>query len=124
MKTQKSLGFICWAPRILTVLFIIFISLFALDAFSPELTFWQSLFGFFVHLIPSFILLAVLLISWKREIVGGIFFVLASLAYAFMSLQGASMDGNLNSAWKNILIIGAPAFLIGILFLVNWLKRK
>jgi hypothetical protein len=116
--------FIYWAPRILAILFIIFISLFAFDVFSPEFTFWYSVLALFVHLIPSFILIVVLLFSWKREIVGGIAFILASLAYAFMSLQGSSMDGNLNSAWVNILIIGGPSLFIGILFLVGWFKRK
>jgi len=54
-----------WLPRILCIIAILFISLFALDAFQPDLTIWQQLEAFLMHLIPSFILLILLLIAWK-----------------------------------------------------------
>jgi hypothetical protein len=49
---------IYWLPRILCILAILFISVFALDAFDPELSIWQQIVGFLIHLIPSFILIA------------------------------------------------------------------
>ena len=50
--------FLVWAPRIAGILFILFISLFALDVFEMRLGVWGTLFALFMHLIPS-ILLAV-----------------------------------------------------------------
>ena len=55
MKT--SLAVYHWLPRILCILSILFISMFALDAFAPNLTIWQQITDFLIHLIPSFILL-------------------------------------------------------------------
>ena len=63
-----------WVPRILCILAILLISMFALDSFSPERTFWQNLGAFLIHLIPSFALIALLIVAWKWELPGGIAF--------------------------------------------------
>ena len=62
-----------------------------------------------MHNIPVFILLVVLLISWKREIVGGIVFILAGLAHIVLSLIRTPFE------WYvllGILIIVGHAFFI------------
>ena len=59
---------------------ILFISLFALDAFQPDLTIWQQLKGFIIHLIPSFLLIIFLLFAWKKELYGGIIFIIIGIA--------------------------------------------
>ncbi|MCJ7467949.1 MAG: hypothetical protein MUO53_14805 [Maribacter sp.] len=74
MKTGKTVLY--WLPRILGILAILFISLFAMDSFGPRLTFWQQLGGFLMHLIPSFLLLALLLVAWKWEYLGGVLFII------------------------------------------------
>lgn len=60
----------------------LFVSLFALDSSSSERTFWQNVLAFLKHLIPSFILLASLIIAWKWEKAGGILLTLAGLAFS------------------------------------------
>ena len=60
---KKPLKVFHWLPRIICILAILFVSLFAADAFSPELTIWQQLGAFIMHLIPSFILIAFLIIE-------------------------------------------------------------
>ena len=72
MKT--SIRLIHWIPRVICILAILFISMFAADAFAPELTIWQQLGAFLMHLIPSFILLALLIVAWKWELIGGVDF--------------------------------------------------
>jgi TRAP-type C4-dicarboxylate transport system permease small subunit len=116
---KKINKFVYWTPRILSIIFICFLALFSFDVISPELSFWQIAVGLFMHNIPVFILLAVLLISWKHEIVGGVVFILAGVAY-IVSATGR-FEGNM---WLPSLIIAGPAFLIGILFIVNWLKKR
>jgi len=62
---KKISKFVYWTPRILAILFITFLALMSLDVFLFELNFWQIMGAFLIHNIPVFILLAVLLISWK-----------------------------------------------------------
>jgi hypothetical protein len=95
--------------------------LFSLDVFGNGYTFWQTLAGLFMHNIPALILAAILVISWKKEIVGGIAFILAGLLYIVLVCTRSTFEWYMIS-WS--LIIAGPAFLIGILFLINWKNRK
>lgn len=118
----KKVGrFIYWTPRILAILFIIFLALMSLDVISPELSFGQIALGMLMHNIPTIVMLVVLIISWKREIVGGIAFIMAGGAYIVFTAQ-AELPWYIMLSWAGT--IAAPAFLIGILFLVNWFKRR
>lgn len=117
IKISKSLY---WTPRILSIIFIFFLALMSLDVFSPELSFWQIVVGLFMHNIPALILLIVLLISWKYEIVGGIAFILAGLLYIVILMMNPFQWYML--IWS--LQIAGSAFLIGILFLIGWSKKK
>lgn len=65
---KKSTKVLYWSPRVLAILAILFVSLFALDAFHPGKPLTQQLADFLIHLIPSFVLLTVLLLAWKREL--------------------------------------------------------
>ena len=112
--------FVYWLPRGLGIIFILFLALMSLDVFSPELNFWQTAVGLFMHNIPSLILLAVLVISWKYEIVGGVVFILAGLLYIFMLLIKPQLEWYMLS-WA--ITVAGPAFLIGILFLLGWFKK-
>jgi len=121
-KTVRKVGkFVYWAPRILSIIFILFLMLFSLDVFDGHYGFWGTLLGLFMHNIPALILLAVLIISWKREIVGGIAFIFAGLLYIVWVCARPNFE------WYRLLwflIISGPAFLIGILFLIGWKRKK
>ncbi|MFH1134386.1 MAG: hypothetical protein V1735_07925 [Nanoarchaeota archaeon] len=123
MKTKIS-GFVYWTPRILSILFVLFLMLFSLDVFGNGYTFWQTVLGLIMHNIPAFILLAVLIISWKREIVGGIVFTLAGLLYCLLTVIRAQSTLPLYMVILWALPIAFPALLIGILFLVGWKKKR
>lgn len=121
---KKVSRFVYWTPRILSIIFIIFLSLFSLDVFEEKSGFWGTALGLFMHNIPVFVLLVVLLISWKREIVGGVVFILAGLLYIALLLINIFKNP---SDWYMLfwaLQISGPAFLIGILFLINWFKKR
>ena len=73
MKTPlKQLLF--WTPRILCFLFAAFISTFAADVFGEGYGFWKTILALLIHLIPTWIVLVILAISWRWEWVGGILF--------------------------------------------------
>lgn len=121
---KKVNRFIYWTPRILSIIFILFLALMSLDIFDGNYTFWGTVLGLFMHNIPTLILLAVLIISWKREIVGGITFILVGLLYIFWIIEKAITTGFEWYYLLWILQISGIAFLIGILFLVCWFKKR
>jgi len=121
----KTMKIIHWAPRILCILAILFISLFALDSFAPQLTIWQQIEGFLLHLIPSFILLFFLVVAWKWELVGGIIFTVLGLG---LSPLVFNMNYYMNhSVWMSlgiILIITIPFVVVGSLFILSYYLKK
>ncbi len=107
---QGRLGKILyWLPRGLGILFALFISLFALDVFNEGMS-WRAWGGFFIHLIPVYILILVLLLAWRWEWVGVVFYPLLAFAYLI------SMPHFPFSVY--VLIVG-PLFLLSLLFLVH-----
>lgn len=99
--------------------------MFSLDIFDMELDFWGTMVGLFMHNIPALILLIVLIISWKREIVGAIVFILAGLLYIALILT--AILKNVPHEWYMLtwsLIISGPAFLVGILFFIGWFQKR
>ena len=104
-----------WLPRVLGILFALFISIFALDAFGEGIPFTKAVVGFLIHLLPTYIVIAVLLIAWKWEWVGGILFIFAGFFYIF----GAN-----NMHWSAYLLIAGPPILIGCLFIAAYFLSK
>lgn len=77
-----------------------------------------------MHNIPVFILLVILIFSWKYEIVGGIAFILAGIVYITLLLVTSIRTG---FEWYYIAWaaqISGVAFFIGIMFLIGWSKKK
>jgi len=113
MNLQK---FIFWAPRVLTIIFILFLSLFALDVFQPGQSIPYMIAGFLIHLIPCYILTAVLLISWRYEFFGVVFILLGILYMIIIWTRGLPFFA--------FPTISGSAFLIGGLFLLNWKTKS
>lgn len=123
MKTQIRVFH--WLPRIICILAILFISMFALDAFEPGLTIWQQLADFAMHLIPSFILLAILIVAWKWELIGGIIFTVTGLALSpLVFMNNYEMNHSVWMSLSIIVLITFPFFVVGILFIVSNNKKK
>ncbi|MEZ5196123.1 MAG: hypothetical protein R2764_06910 [Bacteroidales bacterium] len=116
---------IYWLPRILCILAILFISRFALDAFSPDLSIGQQILDFAIHLIPSFVLIFLLVIAWKWELLGGIVFVIIGLGFSpLVFIHNYKMN---NSIWMStgiILMITIPFVMVGILFIWSHMLQK
>lgn len=115
---------IYWLPRILSIIFILFLSIFAFDVFDTGLGFWGTLFALFMHLIPNFILIIILIISWKHELVGGIAFILGGILYLLRVIITALTNPFEWAVLPWSLIIAGPAFIIGYLWILNWKNRK
>lgn len=123
MKT--SLKLLYWTPRILGIVGILFISMFALDAFESGLTIWQQLGAFFIHLIPSFILIVLLIIAWNYELIGGSIFVLVGILLTPMIFKGNyAMNQSIPLSLGIIGAITFPFIAVGVLFILNYFKIK
>ena len=123
-RVKKINRFVYWTPRILAILFILFLAMFSLDIFEGNYGFWGTIARLIMHNIPAMILLIVLIISWKYEIVGGIVFILAGIFYIIMLSMTAITTG---FEWYYLswaVQISGIAFFIGIMFLVGWFKKK
>ena len=81
--TQLSKRALFWTPRALSILFIAFLSLFALDVFDGHLGFWQTALALTMHLIPSFVLIAALVLAWRWEWIGAALYGAAGLLYVW-----------------------------------------
>ena len=126
MVSQKTLKIIHWSPRVISILAILTISMFALDAFEPELTVWQQIVGFAMHLVPSFILLIFLIIAWKWELVGGILFTLVGAVLSpFVFKMNYNMNQSVSMSIGIIAAITFPFIVVGVLFIIShYLKKK
>ena len=102
---------IYWAPRVLVVLYALFISLFALDVFSEGYSITETIVALFMHMLPTLVVVFVLVIAWRWELIWGLMFIL--LAGAFLVFFGGRND------IEGYLIVAGPLFLVGVLFLIN-----
>lgn len=123
---KNSLRIFHWFPRILGILAILFLSIFALDSFSPDLTLSQQLTGFIIHLIPSFVLLVFLIIAWKRELTGGLLFAILSLGFTpEIFLHNFRMNHSVPMSIGIVMMLNFPFFVTGVLFVLShFLKKK
>jgi hypothetical protein len=112
-KTLKKILY--WTPRVAGILFILFISLFALDIFDMQLGFWETVVGLFMHLIPSILLTIAVVIAWKHEWFGALLFIGWAIWYVSF-MQGFY--------WTVYVFIAGIPTLIGLLFLAGWIWRK
>jgi hypothetical protein len=106
---KTSAALLLWAPRVTGILMAAFLGLFALDAFDGR-SFLAALPAFAIHLIPSFLVLAVVAIAWKAEWIGAVAFLGLAVLYAVM------VRGRID--W--VALISGPLVIIGVLFLASW----
>ena len=102
IDTERN-RFLFYAPRILSIIFILCIIIFSMDIFGKSF----SLF--------SLILILVLIFSWKRELVGAIGFILFGLWYILLIK---------NLAIPEYIAISGSSIIIGIMFLLDWFMKK
>jgi len=112
-----------WTPRVLSILFVAFLSLFALDVFDGRHSLWEMLLAFFIHQIPVWVLIGVLILAWRWEWVGAVTYACAGFLYIVWVLF---VQRHIPPSARPgaMLVIALPAFLIAALFLINWIKRS
>jgi len=98
-------------PRILAILYIAFISMFAFDVFEEGYGLFGTMLALFMHLIPSFILIACLAVAWKWPKIGGALFLALAIIFTLFFRTYRSL--------VNFSIVSLPLLIIGGLFIIK-----
>jgi hypothetical protein len=109
--------FLYWAPRALCITFALFSSIFAFDVFGGDRNFWETALALIMQIIPTFLIVILLMLSWRWEWIGGYLFIVLAVLYIVWSW------GKPFATWYNLLFMAGPLALTGALFLLNWYKR-
>jgi hypothetical protein len=113
--TTTGKGVFFWAPRLLTILFALFLSVFALDVFAEAKGFVQTLTDLVRHLMPTFLVVVLLAFAWRWDLIGVIAF--AGLAIAYIVLMWGRFP------WVTYAAISGPLLLMSLLFWFSWRQR-
>jgi hypothetical protein len=113
---EPERGGLYWTPRIISLLFAVFVSMLALDVLGHGLTFWSTIAALLMHLLPAAFILVTLAVAWRWEGVGGIAYLASGLVYLLWF--GA------RGPWTARIVMAGPPLVIGLLFLVDWRHRS
>ncbi len=100
-----------WLPRVVAMLFTLFISLFAFDVGEGGTVHMLDLL---MHLLPSLFCMLIIVLAWTREWLGAVTFLALAVVYAWWAREHVQ--------W--ILLIGGPMLLLAGLYLAAWMQRK
>ena len=113
-EPQKTLLY--WLPRALSILFALFISLFALDIFGEGYLFPAVLWALLMHLVPTMLIILTLIVAWHWEWIGTVMFTGLAIFYIIMTA--------FREHWSAYLAISLPLLVIAILWLAAWRQKK
>ena len=105
-----------WAPRVLCVLFALFLTVFALDVFQPGKPAAAVALDLAMHLMPTFLLLLILAVAWRHELLGAIVFAGLGVLY-LVAFRG-------RFHWSAYAVISGSLIVVGGLFFANWQARR
>ncbi|MBL7809574.1 MAG: hypothetical protein JNN28_17270 [Saprospiraceae bacterium] len=100
-----------WFPRVLAIVFALFISVFALDSFEGHASFLEKLGHLLVHLIPTALVVGALIVAWRYRIIGGLVFMMLGMAFTIHF-----------GTWKEpelFLLFSVPLFVTGLCFIFS-----
>ena len=111
---KKKISF--WLPRGLIILYIVLMIAFSSRAFMADLPLTQKIIGFFAGNIPSFVLIAIVLATWKKSFSASISLFITLLLFVVIF-----------GLYKNILsfmLVVTPLAFSGILYLSDHLYNE
>ncbi|MFO0982881.1 MAG: hypothetical protein U1E76_14315 [Planctomycetota bacterium] len=110
----RAMSVLIWAPRVLAILYALFLALFALDVFGEGRAFWPTVLALSMHLIPTLVVLCSVALAWRWPALGAVLFPGLGVLYLRV----------FRGTWTTYAIMTAPLFLTGALFLISALKAR
>lgn len=104
-----------WLPRILGVLFAVFIGMFAMDVFNQGYLGFDLVLAFLIHLIPAIIIIAFTLVGWRWPLSGTALFTVIGTVYIYY-ISG--------QPWLVYALISGPLYLVAVLFTISNILNK
>ncbi len=114
MKASRIV--LLWAPRMLLIVFALFLVIFSLDVFEEGKGAMEIGVAFVVHNIPSMIVGLVVFAAWRREWIGLVACLVLAVAWIVWALGRFPL--------AVYFIMTGPLFLIAALYAVNWHLRR
>jgi len=111
--SPRLVRIIHWAPRVAAIMIIFFTSLFSLDVFEMDGSPLELLGGFLIHNIPAIVMIILLILAWKRPVIGFVAFLIAAVAFAVFTVRDIY-------ALPNLLLFVFPILLVALLFYADW----
>jgi hypothetical protein len=105
-----------WTARVISIVFALFISIFAMDVFEEGNGFWKTALALLMHLIPTFILILIIILTWRNNLLAGMLFSILGIAYIIFAW--GKFD------WTAYALIAGPLFIAGILYFLDWVQKK
>lgn len=115
-NNATNAGIILWIARIISIGFALFISIFAMDVFSENIGFWKTGVALLIHLIPTFVIVLIVIISWHKAWIAGFAFMLLGILHVIVQW------GKLH--WSGYAVISAPIFILSVLFFIGWYQQE
>ncbi len=106
-----------WIPRILTIVYALFLMLFSFDAFSGDSSLMLKILGFLIHNLPTVALILIIILTWKRTLIAGMLYLVAGLIFTIYFKtwqQGLMVFG----------FISLPLFIVGTMFIISHFADK
>lgn len=107
-----------YSPRILSILFCLFIMMFSFDVFDGNSTIPEMLIGFIMHNLPVFGMAIITFFAWNNDLIGGVGFIGISLFFFFLVSSNMKNEGGIMN--PAVFIISLPALLISVLYFINF----
>lgn len=117
---EKRHGWLFWAPRILLIVFALFLMIFSLDIFDDASSAGEIAIGLFMHNLPSLFLFVLLWLSWKHDLAGAVVFMVLGAVCVVGAIASLASVMAISGQFNPLFLIGSVVFLsIGFLFLAG-----
>ena len=114
MKASRKI--LLWAPRLLLIVFALFLVIFSFDVFEEGKGAMEIGIAFVAHNIPSLILGLVVFAAWRREWIGVLSCLVLTVAYIVWFWGRFPL--------AVYFIMTGPPFIVAALYAVNWQLRS
>jgi hypothetical protein len=137
-KSSPLASTIRWVARILCIMAIGWVAMWSVEATEGKVGLRRQILGFLTAppFLMSVVLIIILIIAWKRELIGGILIALVGLATPalnyiltyqrrlHMASQGFRVGSPVWEALSFFVIISLPLIIPGLLFIISYFLHR